>query len=105
MIQQMVVTRNADGSHSPAYDENWAEPIQVEWYAGCIAVDTGLRITVTRGSHIRTALSVPEGDPKTYHVRIQGTNRTSFGNGPFTAQQLYQFLDGVKVGVGATQSS
>jgi hypothetical protein len=100
----MVVTRNADGSHTPAYDETWPEHIQVEWSAGCAAVETGLRIHVTRGSDIQGGVPRPSDAPETYHFRIQG-ERSSFGTGNMTAQEAYRFLDGVRAGVAATRAS
>lgn len=86
MSQQMQVTKNPDGSHWPPYNEDWSEQLQVEYAAGCVAADTGIRIEV-RPTATRT--------PPKYHVRMDH-DRRSVGGTILTAQEVYVFLDGVR---------
>lgn len=103
MTGQMVVTRNADGSHHPPYNEAWPELLQVEWAAGCAAADSGLRIEVKPASSIRTGVGYtpPEGSPEEYYLTVWGA-RTSTGGSKYTAQGVYAFLDGLQAGVTTT---
>lgn len=103
-LKQMAVTRNEDGSHSPAYVVDWPERLQVEWAVGVAAVATGLRITVTASSEIKTGVvsDGTESTSETYHLRIQG-GRTSIGSGGRTAPEVYAFLDGVQAAARALQ--
>jgi hypothetical protein len=75
------VTRNEDGSHSPAYDETWPPHIQLQWSAGVVAVDTGLHI------HVNDL-----GDDK-YAVHVGAS-----GLSPMDLASTYAFLDGVQTG-------
>jgi hypothetical protein len=102
--QQMTVTKNPDGSHRPAYNAEWPERTHVEWAVGVAAVETGLRITVTPASEIRTGvvLEGAEDGPERYHLRIQG-EWTSLGCQPGTARELYAFLDGMQAAVKVTR--
>lgn len=86
MTQQMQVTRNPDGSHWPPYREDWSEQLQVEYAAGCVSADTGIRIEV-RPAAART--------PQKYYVRMD-YERRSAGGMILTAQEVYVFLDGVR---------
>jgi hypothetical protein len=102
MTQQMTVTRNEDGSHSPAYDENWPEAVQLEWHAGIVAVETGLRIQVQCSSDIVTGVRVEGDHPDTYRVTLKGPRvLTSYGAMEF--RQAWSFLDGVRAAVQASQ--
>lgn len=101
--QQMVVTRNADGSAHPPYDADWPERLQVEWVAGCAALDTGLRIDVKPASTIRTGAGYtpPPGAPEEYYLTVR-SGRTLTGGSKYTAEGVYAFLDGLKAGVVTT---
>ncbi|MGW1980733.1 hypothetical protein [Streptomyces sp. NPDC001889] len=85
MTNPMTVTRNADGSHSPLYDENWPQATQLEWHAGIIALDTGLRITVT------------DQENDLYSISVRGTTGLS-GQGPMDFHTAWAVLDGVRIG-------
>lgn len=100
---QMVVTQNPDGSPHPPYNADWPELLQVEWVAGCAAVDTGLRIDVKPASTIRTSVGYtpPGGAPEEYYLTVRG-DRTLMGGSKYTAEGVYAFLDGLKVGVATT---
>ncbi|MGP3737952.1 hypothetical protein ACTWJ9_33115 (plasmid) [Streptomyces sp. GDS52] len=100
----MTVTKNTDGSHSPAYNENWPHPTQLEWHAGIVALETGLRIEVRKSSDIRTGIQPATEKPteETYHLRLHGP-RTSTGIGPMSFHDAWNYLDGVKAGVAAAQ--
>ena len=101
----MNVTTNANGGHSPAYDETWPPDVQLEWHAGIVALDTGLRIQVTKSSDIRTGVRVDPGlvtDEK-YHLRISGP-KTSVGIGPVDFHAAWNYLDGVSAGARASQT-
>jgi hypothetical protein len=103
--QPMVVTRNADGSHSPAYDEAWPEGTQLEWHAGIVALQTGLRIEVTRSSGIQTGVPTVPGvvAKESYHLSLRGP-KTLTGTGPISFDDAWCFLDGVAAGVRAMQT-
>lgn len=105
MTTQMVVTRNPDGTAHPPYNADWPERLQVEWVAGCVAADTGLRIDVKPASSIRTGVGYvpPEGSPEEYYLTVRGA-RTSTGGSKYTAEGVYAFLDGLKAGVTTTAS-
>lgn len=75
------VTRNADGSHEPPYDENWPPHLEVRWTAGVAACETGLRIHVI------------DLDDDKYAVRVGGS-----GQSPMDRASVYAFLDGVVAG-------
>lgn len=90
MTQTIVVTLNADGSHSPAYDETWPEATQVRWAVAVAALETGLRIDVR------------EQEEGWYSLSVKGP-RTLVGNGPMSAESAYGYLDGVRAGVRASQ--
>lgn len=100
MTEQMAVTRSADGSAHPAYDATWPERLQVEWMAGCVALDTGLRIDVKPASTIRTGVGYtpPADAPEEYYLTVR-SGRTLTGGSKYTAEGVYAFLDGLKAGV------
>jgi hypothetical protein len=85
MTNAMTVTRNPDGSHSPLYDENWPQATQLAWHAGIVALDTGLRITVT-----------DQGNDH-YSIGVRGTKGLS-GQGPMGFHQAWSLLDGIRIG-------
>lgn len=90
MTQEMVVTLNEDGSHSPAYDVSWPEATQVRWAVAVAALETGLRIEVR------------EQEEGWYSLSVRGP-RTLVGSGSRSAESVYGFLDGVRAGVRASQ--
>ena len=98
MTEQMVVTKNPDGSHWPPYRDDWSEQLQVEYAVGCTAVDTGLTIKVTTSKHLQPATSAA-----LYSLSIY-SGRTLFGRGPMEAQELYRFLEGVATGMKAAEA-
>lgn len=93
MTDQMTVTRNADGSHSPAYDDAWPEATQLEWLAGCAALETGLHIEVK---------ALDQGRSGLYTFLLKGPRRL-IGNGNMTFQEACGYLDGVRAGVNASR--
>lgn len=104
-LEQMAVTRNEDGSHSPAYDVTWPERLQVEWKAGCVALGTGLRIDVKPASAIRTGVRAEgsEDAHEEYYVTVR-SGRTLTGGSKYTAEGVYAFLDGLKAAVVTTEA-
>lgn len=85
-MPQMTVTRNPDGSHWPPYNTDWPEQLQVEYAAGCVAADTGIRIDVRPADGT---------SPQKYHLRLQHDGRSA-GGSLLTAQEAYNYLDGVR---------
>ena len=90
-LEQMVVTKNPDGSHSPAYDPDWPAALQLEWTAAVTELETGLRIQVR------------ESRPGWYSLSVRGA-RTLVGNGPMELQHAYGYLDGLRAAVTALQA-
>ncbi|MFB7867321.1 hypothetical protein [Streptomyces sp. NPDC056069] len=86
--QPLTVTRNPDGTHSPAYDSAWPPLTQLEWSAGIASIETGLTIRVT------------ESGGK-YHFSISGGHGLS-GQGLMPLDEAYAFLDGVRMGARET---
>lgn len=80
-VLHVNVTRDPDGSHSPAYDESWPASVQLQWSAGVAACETGLRI------HVRDL-----GEDR-YAVHVG-----SSGQSPMDLATAYAFLDGVQTG-------
>lgn len=93
----MNVTKNQDGSHSPAFDEDWEPVEQLRWHAGVVALATGLRIEVTDHGGIPDRLDY--GTVR-FHLSVRGT-RTLVGGGPMHFADAWSFLDGVKAGATA----
>jgi hypothetical protein len=77
----MDVTKHPDGSYSPPYDADWPPDIQLQWTAGVVAAETGLRINVT------------DLGADTYALRVG-----SSGQSPMDVRYAYAFLDGVQTG-------
>jgi hypothetical protein len=75
------VTRNPDGSHDPEYSESWPLHLQLEWSAGVVAADTGLRVHVSDLGEDR------------YSVHVGGN-----GAGPLDLAGAHAFLNGVRTG-------
>jgi hypothetical protein len=98
-LEQMAVTRHEDGSHWPPYRDDWPDQLQVEYAVGCTAMETGLRIKVTKTE----ARFLTDGAAQTYHLHIYA-GRTSMGRGPLNEQELYSFLDGFEAGVKAAEA-
>ncbi|GAA2770407.1 hypothetical protein XF35_39560 [Streptomyces platensis subsp. clarensis] len=86
--QPLTVTRNADGSYSPAYDETWPPLTEVEWSAGVASIESGLTIRVIESG-------------QGYHFDISG-GRGSSGLGPMSLSDAYAFLEGVRIGAQET---
>jgi hypothetical protein len=102
MTQPMTVTRNLDGSHNPSYDENWPQAVQLEWHAGIVALETGLRIQIKCSSGIVTGVRIEGDHPDTYRVTLRGPRvLTSCGSMDF--RQAWNFLDGARAAVQASQ--
>jgi hypothetical protein len=97
----MDLTKNEDGSHTPAFDEDWEPVDQLRWHAGVVALATGLRITVTDTGGIpgERVDRLVYGEVR-FHLGIRGT-RTFLGNGPMHFADAWSFLDGVKAGATA----
>lgn len=85
---QMIVTRNEDGSHSPAYDDTWPQARQLEWYAATVALETDLRIEVR------------EASPGSFRIVLRGP-RTLTSCGGMSFREGWTFLDGVAATVQA----
>ena len=86
--QPLTVTRNPDGSYSPAYDETWPPLTELEWSAGIAEIETGLTIRVTESS-------------QGYHFDVSG-GRGSSGLGPMSLSDANAFIDGVRFGARET---
>lgn len=80
-VLRVNVTRNPDGSHEPAYDENWPPHLRLEWAAGVTACETGLAIFVSEVSEDR------------YVVHVGGSQQA-----PMDRAATYAFLNGVRAG-------
>jgi hypothetical protein len=100
MSQQMKVTRNQDGSHSPAYDEDWPEVTRLEWHAAVIALETGLRIDVECTRNLPAGVRVrdyPDARQDIFRISVKGTWAMGITD-PVEFKDAWNFLDGVKVG-------
>ncbi len=98
MTQPMTVTRNQDGSHSPAYDEDWPELTQLEWHAGVITLETGLPIEVQCTSNLPTGVRVrdyPDVRQDIFRVVVKGPCALA-NTGGMEFKEAWSFLDGVK---------
>lgn len=104
MTQQMVVTQNADGSHSPAYSNEWPEGTRLEWHAGFAALQTGLRIEVRSRSSIVAGVRVdkPDSRPETYRISLKGPRVLNSTSG-MTFREACVFLEGVCQAVAASK--
>ncbi|MEU7222257.1 hypothetical protein [Streptomyces chrestomyceticus] len=101
----MDVTRNENGSHSPAFDEHWEPVEQLRWHAGVVALATGLRIEVTGHGGIpgERVDRLVYGTVR-FSLTVRGTQNL-IGNGPMHFADAWAFLDGVKTGAIAAAGS
>jgi hypothetical protein len=98
MSQQMTVTRDEDGSHSPAYDAEWPELTQLQWHAGVITLETGLPIEVHCTSNVPPGMRLrdhPDVHQNIFRVSVKGPWALA-GAGAMDFLQAWSFLDGVK---------
>ncbi|MFJ7297636.1 hypothetical protein [Streptomyces collinus] len=97
-MTQMTVTRNADGSHSPAYNEDWPELTQLKWHAGVIALEIDLRIEVHCASNVPPGMRLrdhPDVQQNIFRVSVKGPWALASA-GAMDFLQAWSFLDGVK---------
>ncbi|PZT71479.1 hypothetical protein [Streptomyces sp. AC1-42T] len=97
----MDVTKNDDGSHSPAFDESWEPVDQLRWHAGVVALATGLRIEVKDVGGIpgERVDRLVYGTVR-FNLTVSGRRRL-VGAGPMHFADAWAYLDGVHAGVAA----
>lgn len=96
MMDEMVVTRvlTEHGGHiEPPLDESWSDLDKLRWWAAAVAVDTGLRVSVSESEQRtrRHGRWVPERG--LYSVSVG----SSFRSGA-TFNNCWTFLSGVCTG-------